>query len=325
VAYSPDGRLVAIGISGQSQGEFPPRPHPNPRKCAVVQWFDLASQKRLRRIETFGDLTRVAFSPDGELVAAARLYASNDGIELNEVRVWETATGRLRWTFDRCHDFTFAPHQSEIVVVSRKRCVVIDSTSGARLREFPPLADALRVAHADGGRQVCAIVRVDAGFVLRSCEAAAENSHRESRPLSEPFYSLALPANGTKLATGHAGGVVQLWDMARLQPVGRVATGNEGRAFPFFSASGDLLGAADQSNSDVVIWETATGREVSRFTFRQGSLHTFLAKGPQRVVRPEEDPIRFVFSPDETAFLGGPFGGIVRLVHDGRDIARFGD
>ncbi|MGE0761335.1 MAG: hypothetical protein AB7O38_30255, partial [Pirellulaceae bacterium] len=53
VAFSPDGRLVVVGISGQSNGEFPPRPHPSPRKCGVVQWFDIAHQRRLRRIETF--------------------------------------------------------------------------------------------------------------------------------------------------------------------------------------------------------------------------------------------------------------------------------
>src|SRR5262245_48487014 len=60
VAISPDAKLVAIGISGQSNSEFPPRPHPNPRKSAVVQLFEVASHKRLRRMETFGDLTRIA-------------------------------------------------------------------------------------------------------------------------------------------------------------------------------------------------------------------------------------------------------------------------
>ncbi|MDP6718478.1 MAG: hypothetical protein QGF59_07520, partial [Pirellulaceae bacterium] len=76
VTYSPDGKLVAIAFSGQSNQQFPPGPHPNPRKCGVVQWFDVASSRRLHRKETFGDITRVAFSPDGRFVAASRLYTT---------------------------------------------------------------------------------------------------------------------------------------------------------------------------------------------------------------------------------------------------------
>jgi hypothetical protein len=86
-----------------------------------------------------------------------------------------------------------------------------------------------------------------------------------------------------------------------------------------------LLAAADQANSDVVVWEAATGKEIVRYTFQQGSIHTFAVKSAGRVIRPEEDPARFVFAPDGEAFLGGPYGGILRLVTTGRDIARFGE
>jgi WD40 repeat protein len=325
VAFSLDGRTVAIGISGQSNGEFPPRPHPNPRKSAVVQWFDLGTKARLRRVDTFGDLTQLAFSPDGSLLAASRLFLSDDGIELNEVRVWETSTGRSRFVFDRCHAFSFAPRGNELLVVSRRRCVVYDTATGGKLRELAPLANAIRVTHCGPADRVCGIVQSGSGFLVCACDSADGSNPRESSPLAEPFYSLAVPSGAARLATGHAQGLVLLWDPATLQPAARVTTGGTGRAFPFFSPSGELLGAADQENSDVVIWDLASRRELSRYTFRQGSLHTYLTKSPGRIVRPEEDPVRFAFSPDGTSFLGGPFGGIVRMVDDGRDIARFGD
>lgn len=324
VAFSADGQRVAIGISGQSNSEFPPRPHPSPRKCATVQLFDLVSRKRLRRLETYGDLTKLAFSPDGSLVATSRVFATDDGVELNEVRVWETSTGLVRFVFDRCHAFSFAPDRRELVVVSRKRCVVYDLDSGEKLRQLPQFADALAISHALGGELVLGVVQAGAGFSLRSCDSAG-TPRAESTPVPDPFYSLAVSDRSRQFATGHPGGTVFLWDLATLRPIGRLATGGTGRAFPFLSPAGDLLGIADQSNSDVLIVELASGQELARYTYKQGSLHTYRAKSPQRTVRPEEDPARFVFSPDGQSFLGGPYGGILRLVADGRDIARFGE
>ena len=51
----PDGKLVVIGYSGQSNNEFPPAPHPNPRKCGVVQWFDVASGPRYSKCFALGE------------------------------------------------------------------------------------------------------------------------------------------------------------------------------------------------------------------------------------------------------------------------------
>ncbi len=82
VAFAPGGTLVATGCSGMTDGTFPPRPHPDVRKCGVVAVWDIETRKRLFRWETFGDLTKLAFSPDGTLLAACRLFATDDGMEL---------------------------------------------------------------------------------------------------------------------------------------------------------------------------------------------------------------------------------------------------
>src|ERR1043165_3672244 len=95
VAFAPGGTMVATGCSGLSDGKFPPRPHPDVRKCGVVAVWDVATRKRLYRWETFGDFTKLSFSPDGSLLAACRLFVTEDGVELNEVRLWDVTTGRL--------------------------------------------------------------------------------------------------------------------------------------------------------------------------------------------------------------------------------------
>src|SRR5438445_10873585 len=95
VAFAPGGTMIATGCSGLSDGSFPPRPHPDVRKCGVVAVWDIASRKRLFRWETFGDFTKLAFSPDGTLLAACRLFAADNGVELDEVRLWDVTSGRV--------------------------------------------------------------------------------------------------------------------------------------------------------------------------------------------------------------------------------------
>lgn len=330
VALSPDGKFALVGYSGPSNAEFPPRPHPNPRKAAVLQLFDLAARKRLRRVETFGDLTQVAFSPDGSSYAACRLFTTSEGIELNEVRVFDTATGQVQLLCDRCQAFSFSPAGDEIVVASRKRCVAYRLATGEKTKQFSPLANALNIHHAPNGSRLLGIAQSPSGFTIRAVDVPTGELQGESPPLADPFYWLAIPAmapswTAGQLATGHLGGEVLLWDPATLRPVSRLRTGGPGRAHPFFSPDGQLLAAADQLNSDVVFWEIASGKELARYTFKQGTLHTHGSRSAARTVRPEEDPARFVFSADGASFFGGPYGGILRLVANGQDLARFGE
>jgi WD40 repeat protein len=130
VAFAPGGTMVATGCSGLGDGSFPPRPHPDVRKCGVVAVWDVASRKRLFRWETFGDFTKLAFSPDGKLLAASRLFATPDGVELDEVRLWDVTTGRVHSVLDRCHAFDFSSDGRQLAVLSRSKCVIYDLKDG---------------------------------------------------------------------------------------------------------------------------------------------------------------------------------------------------
>src|SRR4029078_6818794 len=70
VAFAPGGTMVATGCSGLGDGSFPPRRQPDVRTCGFLAVWEVASRKRLFRWETFGDFTKLAFSPDGKLLAA---------------------------------------------------------------------------------------------------------------------------------------------------------------------------------------------------------------------------------------------------------------
>lgn len=325
VAFAPSGKLVATGCSGMSDGSFPPRPHPDVRKCGVVAIWDVESGKRLRRMETFGDLTQLAFSPDGTLLAATRLFATSDGVTLHEVRLWDVATGRVVKSLDRCHAFDFSPDGKRLAVLSRTRCAVYDIGNWSKEHLVKPLGGATSVAFLPSGDRLVAVRAQDGKFNLRSCDVSSGENVVDSLALKAPFYRMAIAKAGDRIATGHADGAIVVWDAATLVPAGQLSLGQAGIAHPFFSADGEHLAAGSQSNGDVVIWDIASQREVRRYTFDKGGFKTFYLRSEGDTIRPEKDPTRFAFSPSGDAFLVGAYGGILRLVEDGRDIQRFGE
>ncbi|MBP89379.1 MAG: hypothetical protein CMJ64_22150 [Planctomycetaceae bacterium] len=325
VAFSRDGQLVVTGISGMSDEEFPPRPHPNPRKCGVVQVYSIETRQRVARMETFGDLTEVAISNDNKMVAAARIHATADKLELNEVRVWDIATRRSEFVFDRCHAFCLSPQGNAIAVASRQRCVVYDLASGEKLKHFEPLGGALALSYSPDGSQLAGIVRAASGFAVCVSEVARPTQHATSQPLAAAFYSLTFSPSGLLLASGHADGNVVLWRVDGVTPVRQFNSRGRGLQRPFFSPDGSLLGAGDQRNGDVVFWDLSNGKDLARYTFEKGAFHTYRTRPKDSLVTPEKDPKRFAFSPDSQTFLSGPHGGIIRQVATGQDTHRFGD
>jgi WD40 repeat protein len=325
VAFAPSGKLVATGCSGMSDGAFPPRPHPDVRKCGVIAIWDVESGKRLRRMETFGDLTQLSFSPDGTLIAATRLYATSDGVTLNEVRIWDVSTGRTVKTLDRCHGFDFSPDGKQIAVLSRSRCVVYDIGEWSKEYLVEPLGGAVSVAFLGDGKRLVG-VREEAGkFQLRACDVEGGENLRDSVALDRPFLRVAVCQGAPLLATGHPAGLVVVWDAESLQPKAQLNTSQTGIAHPFFAPEGTRLAAGCQTTGDVVIWDLENRQELRRYTFDKGGFKTQYVRSEDEVVRPEKDPERFAFSREADAFLVGAYGGIVRLVEDGRDIQRFGE
>ncbi|HEX5102311.1 MAG TPA: hypothetical protein VFV87_00770 [Pirellulaceae bacterium] len=338
VAFAPGGTIIATGCSGMTDSTFPPRPHPDVRKCGVVAVWDVATRKRLFRWETYGDLTKLAFSPDGTLLAASRLFETPDGLALHEVRVWDVTSGRVVKSLDRCHAFDFAPIEPQIAVLSRSKCVVYDLQDWTKEKLVAPLGGAVSIAFTADGLSLIGVVKDEGKYRLRltsvESNAAGETPTprgagilpaTQSQALDEPFYRAAVVADGSLLATGHGGGNVVLWDAATLDVRGRLQTGVRGLAHPFFSPDATLLAAGCQENGDVVIWNLQQRQEAGRFTFEKGGLRTYMQRPANATFRPEEDPTRFCFSPGGEAILVGAYGGILRATSGGQELGRFGD
>jgi WD40 repeat protein len=317
--------MVATGCSGLSAGNFPPRPHPDVRKCAVVAVWDIASRKRLFRWETFGDFTKLAFSSDGSLLASSRLFAASDGIELDEVRIWDVTSGRLVKALDRCHAFDFSPDSRQLAVLSRSKCVLYDLKDWSKENQIRPLGEAIGIAFASDGLSLLGLVREVGKYRLRSAVIESGEVTANSLALDAPFYTIAVSPDGFLLATGHGAGNVVLWDATTLDVRSRLQAGFRGLAHPFISADGKCLAAGCQDTGDVVLWTVADRQEIARHTFERGGLHTYYNRPASASLRPERDPARFCFSPDGESFLAGCYGGILRSASSGQELARFGE
>ena len=325
VAFAPGGTMVATGCSGLSDATFPPRPHPDVRKCGIIAVWDVASRKRLFRWETFGDFTKLAFSPDGKLVAGSRLFATDDGISLDEVRLWDVTSGRVAKVLDRCHAFDFSPDSRQLAVLSRSKCIVYDPKDWAKEGQVKPLGEGVSVAFAAGGLSLVGIVRDEEKYRLRSVLVESGETAAQSLPLDEPYYSVAVAADASLLATGHEGGNVVLWDSQTLDMKSRLQTGVRGLAHPFFASDAKVLAAGCQETGDVVLWNLTDRQEIARYTFEKGGLRTYYNRPANALLRPERDPTRFCFSPDGESFLAGCYGGILRATSGGQELGRFGE
>lgn len=322
VAVSPDGSLVATGKSGMSNSEFPPRPHPTIRKCALIQIWDARSGQMLQRMQTYGDFTKLAFSPDGKLLGSCRLFTPGDGLEMSQVRLWEVATGKLVHEFNRCHAFDFSHDNEMIAVLSRSKCVLYELKDMEKARQVEPLGRSTSVAFSHDDQRILGIQHRDGGTRVLLCNAANGELLQESAPFDRPFYTMAVSSSGL-LATGHEG-VTLLWDIESLALRSQLKVLSQGLQHPFFSADGELLGTADQKNGDVVFWDLTTGKQVRRYTFEKGSFRTFHPRRDEDLLRPEKDPTRFAFLPDGQTFMAGCFGGMIRSISNGQEVKRFG-
>src|SRR5206468_2971252 len=137
------------------------------------------------------------------------------------------------------------------------------------------------------------IVRDESKYRLRSVVVESAETTAQSLALDQPFYTIAVAADGSLLATGHDGGNVVLWDSQTLDVKSRLQTGVRGLAHPFFSPDAKVLAAGCQETGDVVLWNLADRQELARYTFDKGGLRTYYNRPATVAVRPERDPTRF--------------------------------
>ncbi len=242
IAFSPDGRLLAAGSSGQAY------------------LWNLVTGQRLITLDDPGDgIGAEAFSPNGKLLA------DGDSV-LNRVYLWDTNTGRHTATLTApgpggIDGVAFSPNGQLLAAGDSNKHVYVWNTATGRLNMTLVNAsiDGGVAFSPDGQLLAAAGVTGSGGLTYLWNAATGQKVATLHDPGGQSVNAVAFNPNGKVLATGDSDGSVYEFDTATdlasdmLTPPGQHGPVNS----VTFSPDGALLVAAD-GNSHAYVWNAAT-------------------------------------------------------------------
>ncbi|MEU6864130.1 WD40 repeat domain-containing protein [Streptomyces sp. NPDC046876] len=255
VAFSPDGQLLAAASEGgvliyERVGARPAAPL---AARALAGALRERTAVRLPPVQAERAFVRMAFSPDGRVIAATTAGAS--------LRVWDPVTRKplapltaAATVYPPC--LAFSPDGALLAGACPGRTVWLrDPVSGMVRREWPTGEFlAKQLAFSSDGRRVWSL-GVDGLVQLRDAS--------DGRPIDAPLgdeagavTGIALSADGRRLATADTEGRVLVWHPGTPRPVGGPFPGRE----MAFSPDGRILATAHAGTS-VRLWDLNTGRQ----------------------------------------------------------------
>jgi WD40 repeat protein len=302
-AFSPDGARIAVVL-----------PMTNNQFESEVKLWDIATGKLLASLPAAidGSWSSVAFSPDGEALAAV----GNASSASSALHVWDIASGRPRFTIrmgrgaDRYFgplanfvSLAFSPDSRRITCASGDpRVGLWDAANGKELAMYRGhRGDVSAVAFSADGRQ---ILSADRHGAVKVWDANPHGEPLVLNPGGLPMHTVVSP-DAQRIATlAYDSGVVKVWDVTGKQLLSlKRSTARDTKAgfggTLVFSPKGDRLACGTSNNppSDgEQTWEKGWG-----------GLTVWDDEGKE-LLKLEEEGVRFTYvslSPDGTRVAAG--------------------
>ncbi|MGH2630719.1 MAG: hypothetical protein ACRDHI_09200, partial [Actinomycetota bacterium] len=258
--FSPDGRLIAVGLQG--------------RGIALWKTRDLTQVGR-PLLGTGGEVKSLAFSPDGRTLAATAFGRS--------VTLWDVGS-RSRLLHERVDDIDFpfagigfSPDGRTLAMTAGSGVRLLDVATGSSLGEIgaglgdPAFsADGTMMATARGWAGGADVWDVATGASIASVNAV---------PQTDPSdWTVALSPDGRTLAVGGLPPIVRLVDVRTGKLLHELDTAGAGAFSLEFSPDGQTV-AVSGWEAVASLWDVATGTQIGpRLT--AGSRRTLLDLSP---------------------------------------------
>ncbi len=250
-----------------------------------------------------GPISRVAFRPDGEVLASA----STVGTVLFWDEAGHPAKGPPIAQADRVTALAFSPDGSRIAVAAGD--ISVAPWQGGR---EPPITLPVHgelvtsLAFSPNGRTLAAGM-ADKTIVLWDV-ITGQAIAQPMRGHTDWVYSVAFSPDGRRLASGSKDKTVILWDVATHQPMGKPLVGHTDWVYTVaFSPDGRTLASGSADNT-VMLWDVST-------------LHLFITWWDVAAHHVIGNPLRghtayvfsVAFSPDGRTLASGSADGTIRL------------
>jgi len=273
VAVSPDGREVAFGTS---EGGSQALTIWSTSTCQQLgQAIDIAKLSGVTAPQTGGNVSSLAYSPDGKQLAA------ND---TDHLVVLDTATWlpvRDATVIDENYyiqSMAYSPDGSRLAVGSNKHVVLLDATTGRQVGS--PLLGArggvMGVAFGADGRTLAA----------GSTSGDVDVYDLQNAPLATKVpagmtsvTAIAFRPDGKVLASAGSDSVIRFWDTSTWQTVGQTPASDGRISALAFSPDGKTLASGGEDKL-VHLWDASTGQQLATPLDAKGGAVYCLAFSP---------------------------------------------
>jgi RNA polymerase sigma factor (sigma-70 family) len=274
IAFSPDGRTLAGGTDVNK-----------------VNLWDVVGRRRLRQLETdpkkagfdWVAYYRVAFSPDGKLLAAAGRALLPSHTNTDEVvQFWDLPSGRERRRLslkDRDNEFCTV----EAIAFSPDGRTL--AASGRAAKE----GSMVRLWDVATGREM---VRIGAGLNDPTDPGPGEQAFPRG-PIIEP--RIVFSPDGRLLAMNRWQKTIPIWEAATGRERLRLEGHEASTACIAFSPDSRTLASASWDNT-IRLWDLTTGQELRRLTGHRGRAHALaFTDDGRRLISAGEDSTLLVW------------------------------
>ena len=360
VAISPNGKWIAAAFGGPSNGRFPLEP----RGGGITIW-DADNGKPLHKVGEYGDVVRLEFTHDSQALLYGRVYCPGDSIDFDDVVLLNVARGKQLQRWNRVYVSAASPTSPQILtaqgggicnafelndlhIPGNDRKVEMTDSHPARCLAYTPEGSMFVAVHPvlepfigkDGVvKPNVHSVRLK-GLAVFDAESMALQRKTSSNEL-QTCTEVDVSRNGKLIATGHAKGVVRVWDGSSLAMIQELSLKTADSVCPRFSLDGRQLAILSQpanaprrldpvgaggiqpgpeqpgTTCELVFYETNKFQVQRRFVFEDGAFALYAGR------RESLNPRRLAFSADGRHLLIGCNGLVLIETETGKIVRQF--